>query len=210
MRRRTGIIFMIVGALLLGAALSLFLRNKAEDEKAGERAERVLEKLTEETPTGEPDTYDQLVQNTPGEDTGIGAEGKEMATVVIEGESYIGYLTIPTLGLELPVMAEWNYNRLRTAPCRYSGSAWTEDLVIAAHNYTEHFGNLSSLNFGDVVYFTDVDGHVFSYQVVETSTLEAEAVEEVTDGKFALTLFTCTYGGAARVTVRCRVLSDTF
>ena len=36
----------------------------------------------------------------------------------IDGNEYIGYLTIPALGLELPVMAELDSARLETAPCR--------------------------------------------------------------------------------------------
>ena len=58
----------------------------------------------------------------------------EMTQVTVRGNSYVGYLSIPALGLELPVMADWSYKRLRTAPCRYSGSTKTDDLVILAHN----------------------------------------------------------------------------
>jgi sortase A len=39
--------------------------------------------------------------------------------------------------------------------------------------------------------------------VAEVETLEPTAVEEMTNSGYALTLFTCTYGGQSRVTVRC-------
>ena len=126
-----------------------------------------------------------------------------MTEVVIDGYAYIGYLSIPSLGLELPVMSEWDYTRLKIAPCRYAGSVKTDNLVIAAHNYRRHFGPIKKLAIGDEVYFTDVDGIVFCYEVVEMVTLSPTAVEEMSAGDYDLTLFTCTYGGQSRVTVRC-------
>ena len=41
------------------------------------------------------------------------------------------------------------------------------------------------------------------YEVIELETLSPFAIEEMTGGNWDLTLFTCTYGGKSRVTVRC-------
>jgi len=128
---------------------------------------------------------------------------RELPTIKIDKERYIGILEIPKLGLELPVMSDWDYTRLRVAPCRYCGSVRGEDLVIMAHNYARHFGGLSSLSEGDSVTFTDMDGITTVYQVVAHDILQPTAVEEMTSGDFDLTLFTCTYGGRSRVTIRC-------
>lgn len=49
----------------------------------------------------------------------------------------------------------------------------------------------------------DIDGNVFSYEVVSLETLSTYDVENMTDGDWDLTLFTCTVGGQFRVTVRC-------
>ncbi len=78
--------------------------------------------------------------------------------------------------------------------------------MLCGHNYTSHFGNLKYLEPGDALYFTDVDAHVFGYEVLEILILQPEAVEEMCSteaGEWDLTLFTCTVGGQARVTVRC-------
>ena len=127
----------------------------------------------------------------------------KMTEVEIDGYAYIGYLSIPALDLELPVMSEWSYPQLKISPCRYAGSTKTDDLVIAAHNYTRHFGTIKNLSPGDAVYFTDMDGMVSVYEVAEIDTLSPTDIEEMTDSGFALTLFTCTYSGQSRVTVRC-------
>ena len=126
-----------------------------------------------------------------------------MTEVVVDDESYIGYISLPDLGLNLPIMAEWDYEKLKKAPCRYSGSIKGEDLVLMAHNYDKHFGRISELRVGDEIYFTDMDGMVTVYEVVDRDVLSSGAVDEMIAGYFDLTLFTCDYSGKNRVTVYC-------
>lgn len=188
MKRKIGTIFMILGAVSVLAALSLFLRNQWEDRKAGIASEKILPDVFQAIEDGKdlPDPYDT-----------------EMTEVEIDGYFYIGYISIPVLELELPVMSDWSYSQLDIAPCRYFGSAKTDDLVIAAHNYARHFGKLKNLSIGDEIYFTDMDGTISVYEVAEIDIFAAASVEEMTAGDFDLTLFTCTYGGKSRMTVRC-------
>lgn len=196
MKDRIGIICMLLGAVLLLAALSLFLWNRNEDARAKKSVEQVLPKLIEQLETSDDMGRDGALPYPAPYDP-------MMAEVEIDGYDYIGYLSIPSLGLELPIMSEWDYERLKIAPCRYSGSTKTNDLVLAAHNYTWHFGPVKELAIGDEVYFTDMDGVVTCYAVAVMETLSPVAVEEMTAGDWDLTLFTCTYSGQSRVTVRC-------
>ena len=112
-------------------------------------------------------------------------------------------LSIPALELELPVVSAWSDDGLKLAPCRYSGTAYLDNLVIAGHNYASHFGRLASLTQGDEVRFTDGDGNLFLYTVAARDTLPGTAVEEMEAGEWDLTLFTCTMDGQSRVTIRC-------
>lgn len=197
MRRKLGTACMILGAALLVAALSLFVWNRYEDNQAGNSIDEILPRLEEQIGTdGKDDTPD------------INPYDTEMTEVEIDGYLYIGYVSIPSLGLELPVMSDWSYPQLKIAPCRYYGSTKTDDLVIAAHNYTRHFGPIKNLSPGDNVYFTDMDGVTIAYEVVEVDTLNPTAVEEMTSSGYDLTLFTCTYGGQSRVTVRCNRVTE--
>ena len=127
----------------------------------------------------------------------------EMPETAVDGASYIGVLRIPALGLCLPVIGEWSDAGAKLAPCRYAGSAYTDGLVIAGHNYRTHFGALGRLSIGDEVTFTDLDGNVFVYRAAAKETLAPEDTEEMTDSGWALTLFTCTNGGAYRLAIRC-------
>ncbi len=127
----------------------------------------------------------------------------EMPTLEVGGQEYIGTLKIPALGLALPVLNQWSYPNLKIAPCRYTGSAYQDNLVIAAHNYTRHFGGLKNVSVGDEVLFTDADGNAFTYMVSELEQLPPTAIGEMQAGDWALSLFTCTVGGRYRMVVRC-------
>lgn len=128
---------------------------------------------------------------------------RKMPEKMIDGEWYVGVLELPSLQRTLPVMGKWSDEKLKHAPCCYSGSAYTQDLVIAGHNYRAHFSGIAGLKKGDQVIFTDMDGNCFRYEVTETEILDADEIWRMTESWWPLTIFTCTAGGRQRVAVRC-------
>ncbi len=204
MRKHAGRICIALGVVLVCAAAGLMLWNRHEARQAGAAAQHVLPALMEAISEGTAPSVPELPQETEGTPPTLPQpEDPTMREVVVEGHGYIGYLSIPALELSLPVMNECGYDAMKLAPGRYYGWAASEDLVIAGHNYPEHFGHLEELKEGDRIFLTDMDGRVWRYEVAAVDILAADAVEEMTSGEYALTLFTCTYGAASRITVRC-------
>lgn len=206
MPKKAGIAFVAVGAVLILSALLLFLHNDREDQRAGQEAEKILTALQSAIPdqlpeiTAPPSTKpEESLPNPEPTET----EPREMTVVEIDGYGYIGYISIPTISVELPVMSEWDYSRLELAPCRQFGSTVTDDLVIAAHNYKSHFRYLSQLNAGDPVQFTDMDGQMITYAVAAIETLNPEEVEAVQNSGYDLVLYTCNPGGQTRIVIYC-------
>lgn len=202
MRRVLGILCVTLGAGMLVAAAVLAGYNTTEDRSAGQASQQALTQIqqviqsVEETAPQQTDPYADHID-------AFDEEAKEMTVKEIGGYEYIGYLAIPAFELELPVMSEWDYPRLRVAPCRQYGSTKTDDLVIAAHNYASHFGNLSKLAAGDLLTFTDMDTETILYEVQAVDILAPTAVETVRDSGFDLVLYTCTYGGENRIAAFC-------
>ena len=128
----------------------------------------------------------------------------DMPEVELDGLSCIGTIEIPSLDIKLPVTSEFTYDLMELAPCRYSGSVYKGNMVIAAHYSWFHFGRIHSLNPGSQVVFTDALGNQFVYHVAVIETLSPESVEEMTSSSYPLTLFTCTLDAKNRVTVRCK------
>lgn len=208
MRRKLGIFFMVLGVLLVLGSLGLLLLNRREAEQAQQasadlmpRLEQAIEENLSNRENAPPLETEPIIPGTPLEM--LDPELLKMTEVEIDGHSYIGYLSIPSLSLELPVMADWDYQKLKIAPCRMCGTTKEENLVVMAHNYRRHFGALDQLRPGDEVVFVDMDNVTTVYEVVATDVVIPTAVEEVTSGDFDLTLFTCTYGGRTRVVVYC-------
>ncbi len=196
MRNKIGLLFMAVGAMLLIGALSLFVANEIENNKAGEASEIIVEALE-----------DNIVIHDITEDN-IDPYDPTMTEVEIDGNRYIGYVIIPNLEMKLPVMSDWSYEKLKISPCRFSGSTKTDDLVIMAHNYKKHFKSIENLTMGDAVLFKDMDGSTWEYEVSAIEILGPNDVEDMNAGIYDLTLFTCTYDGQNRITVRCSEIED--
>lgn len=201
MRKALGAVCMSFGAALLIGALALFLWNQNEADRAEQASVALIPLLNAAIAEREEPETTPIQPGTPPEL--LPPEKKQMTEVEIDGYSYIGYLSIPSQGLELPVMSQWDYPRLKIAPCRYSGTTMEENLVLIAHNYRGHFGPLRQLQLGDEVLFTDMDGAVNVYQVAAVDVVPPASTEEVTAGSFDLALVTCTYGGKTRLVVYC-------
>lgn len=202
--KRKGSVLIFTGLLLIAAALFITAFNLREEAAARTASVRAADRLEALIPAHTPRpaavSGAVLPENVPETDM-------EMPVKTVDGVDYIGVIAVPSLPLELPVASEWSYERLKTSPCRYSGSVYSGDMVLCAHNYSSHFGQIKTLKPGDAVVFTDVDGNVYNYEVAELETLQPAAVDEMKSGEWDLTLFTCTIGGQTRVTVRCdRVL----
>ena len=193
------------GLLLIAAALALATYNVIDAQRAARSAAQALEALSQTTAVSATDPEQASADDAPAY---LADPEMPMPTVSFDGNDYIGRVDVPSLGLSLPVISEWSYPRLKIAPCRYTGSAYLDNLIIAAHNYSSHFGNLNRLNNGDTVTFTDVDGNQFTYAVSRIEDLPGTAIEEMQAGEWDLTLFTCTLGGRSRITVRCERTAD--
>ena len=190
MRTFIGVFLMVIGTGMVIAAAALYYSNVLEQQQAQRSVEQLMPQIV------------QAINEMPQQPVHC-AEVEEMPAVEIEGNGYIGFLGLPSLYLELPVMQDWSYAKLKISPCRYYGDQNADNLVIMAHNYKLHFGRLGELRVGDTVTFTDMTGATTVYKVAALDVLPDTAIEEMTDGKYSLTLFTCNYSRSNRVAVRC-------
>ena len=180
-RRDLGYLLIFLGLLMFCGSAVIHTIHERQDRIAGENAKMLMENWEQE-----------LHFNL--EETEGGYYLYDMA----------GVLKIPALGIELPVLNEWNYDLLQMAPCRYSGSTETKDLILMGHNYRSHFGNLEELKGGELIYFFRKGTAVpLSYEVKEVVTLHQKELKELVSSEYPLSLFTCTDGGRYRLVVRC-------
>ena len=215
MKHKLGIVCILLGAALIGSALLLFGYNRAEDAHAGTASQEAVSEIQKQIEQAQTVAMETQVTNQedninhspePSMDDILESDDEPYTTgpVTMVGDyEYIGVLDLPALNLSLPIMSDWDYERLKMAPCRQFGSAATDDLVIAGHNYINHFGSLGMLKAGDSVTFTGTDGAVNTYVVSETATISPTETEKVTESGYPLVLYTCTYGRQSRIGIYC-------
>ncbi len=207
-----------IGILLLSCALGLTFYNMWDSDRAQKSAEQLAEQLDHyrEENSGE----NEGVETVEEEETGNTASANKstikinpetpMQEVNIDGQLYIGNLLIPVLGLNLPVISQWSYDSLKLSPCRYRGSVYRDNMIIAAHNYQRHFGGIRYLEAGTEIQFVDMIGNTFLYEVEQIEVLMPTEVERMEVNESDLTLFTCVGLGYARYAVRCRRTAVTY
>ena len=100
-RERIGRFCIILGGLCILAAAFLLGFNLREERRAAAATQRIL-----------PAVAHSIGQSPASMPTLPAGE----LTVSLEGEEYLGILSLPTLALELPVGAEWEMDFLRQAP----------------------------------------------------------------------------------------------
>lgn len=220
---RAGVAMMASGILLILLALMYLAGNLWEEYTAGSASQRALQQMRENRVAQQiaPSPETEAAAPLPPE-AQSGAEASvawaepteapplyvqnpdmEMPEVEVDGQMYIGVVSIPKLGLELPVISQWSYPRLKLSPCRYTGSVYQDNMIILGHNYERHFRRFTEVETGDEVLFTDMDGNVFRYVVTLKEQLRGNDTVRMMEGEWDLTLFTCARGGKKRITLRC-------
>ena len=96
-RQRIGTLCVILGSLCITAAAILLGLNLREERRAAATTQRLLPAVA------------QRIEQSPAAATGLDGE----ATVLLDKEEYLGILSLPALGLELPVQARWDMESLR-------------------------------------------------------------------------------------------------
>lgn len=214
MKNKFSKILIAAGSLMILSALVLCISNIYDSRRAARYSAEALRSLKQLIPS-EP-TVTVPVTSLDSSDLFYEYEQEASAPsqpddIIIDGYEYCGYISIPSLDIELPVMSSYELSYLKRSPCRFSGSTQTNDLIIAAHNYNSHFGRIGSLSFGDRLIFTDTSGRRCNYTVSCTEYIDGNDIDSMLRGaaeQWDLTLFSCTISGRERVTIRAgRVLT---
>ena len=128
----------------------------------------------------------------------------EKSIVPADGRDYIGIIEIEKFGIKLPVLSTYTDADMKTTPCVYNGSKENDNLVIVGHNYDSQFGdfNLLKNNENFTAKLTLLDGSEYVYESKLMENLEPDQIDEMLSGDWDMTLFTCSYSGEKRITIR--------
>lgn len=158
----------------------------------------------------------ETVQEIIDEET-VSAESQETngATYTAEnGEEYTidSRLTIPSLGIDYPVISETSEELLKISLNKYWGQGPNKigNYCIVGHNYAngKMFGKLSQMEIGDTAVLKDMaTGKSITYEAYKkyiVDPTDVSCTSQLTNGKREMTLITCKNYGTQRLIIKCR------
>lgn len=150
MRKLFSVIFLILGILLLLAALlTVGLTHYFKSQNNPAEILGGLKELIPEPIAAYPENKGDM----------------QMPVIEYNNTDYIGIIEIPQYSRSLPVCSEWNKYTVNALPCRYSGSIYDSSLVIGGSDEEGQFDFSKLISVGDSIFFTDVSGARFSLKI---------------------------------------------
>ena len=86
-----------------------------------------------------------------------------MPVLSVENTDFIGILELPRHSSTLPVCAVWG--EINKYPCHFSGSIYDRTMQLGGTTQKGQFDFYREISVGDALYFTDMEGNRFTYQV---------------------------------------------
>ncbi len=162
------------GCLMLASAMLLMVVWQISLHVTTEKARRDTETILQLIPEPQSAVPESRSNNT-------------MASLAVDGTDYIGLLSFPMFDSILPVRAEWNKGL--PAPCWYDGSVYDGSLIIGTSNQKGQYTFCQEINVRDVLYFTDMTGNRYTYEVTDVRYREHADDQILRNTEADLTLF---------------------
>ncbi len=202
MRRGLSFCALILGIGCMMLAGHIYLQNQQGEVIALSASQSIVEAFDQSIQSQTTDVYSYVVQTAWTERT-------TTPTVEVDGTAYMGLISIPTLDLLLPIADGWSDAKLLYTPCAYAGTLVEDNLIIAAHNYSAHFGAIHQMTLGDTITIQDATGALYSYALIAQEGIGESDLEGLYSGSWDVTLFTCLYGdNTQRVVLRFEAVED--
>ena len=145
--------------------------------------------------------YNQYIQNKAEE-----AAADALADYQNGGSAYdyFGSITIESANISLPIINGYSNDILNVGACVFDGSIEEGNLIVIGHNYRSVFGRLDLIKIGDTITINH-NGTNYGYVVSGVTEIDASDKEQMYEGGgsvWNLTLYTCNFSGAGRITIR--------
>jgi len=113
-------------------------------------------------------TYVQTLRSLIPEPQGAVPEERSdnaMPVLSVDNTDFVGILEMPRYGSALPVGADWG--NITQYLCCFSGSVYDGTMQIGGTSQKGQFDFYREISVGDALYFTDMEGNRFAYEVTD-------------------------------------------
>lgn len=183
--------FQLLGFALIGLGMGLVLISQLQSRRASQQNAVIAERISSLLPSGNvsnPADYSQ----------------PEMPVLQIDGSDFVCLLDVPTQGITLPVLSQWDTGKLPSHPCRFWGSIYDGTMILGGSSGEGQFDFCSRLELGDKIQITDMQGGVFLCRVDRIDRSNSADFDKLSDLAYPLTLFVREEYDNRYIIVRCQ------
>ncbi len=189
MKRKMPLLFILgIGLILSSLCIMMFFGIRIY--VGNQRCQKIVSQMNDILP--------QRKQGVPGTHF-----ISEMPALALDGADYVAMLEIPAFGVTVPVADKWNGGNLYSAPCRFTGSAYDNTLVIGGTDSPQQFSFCDKIDNGASVILTDMTGAMFSYTVSRVDRAKHAETQWLMEADCDLTLFCKDVYAMEYIAVRC-------
>lgn len=192
---KVSLICVILGIALLLGGVVVLVSMEVSASHSPRDTQQLLEKVQALIP--------QPVSKVPQE-----RGNNAMAARQIDGINVGGILEFPKYGRTLPVASGWDTSLVESLPCRFTGSIYDRSLIIGAVDGEGQISFAASMDAGDVIYLTDMEGGRYAYRVTAIHHAKHATLEKLQSGDYALTIFVKDSKTAEYLLIRCQTESE--
>ena len=184
-----GLVCIVLGVVLLLAAGGLYAYNRYEDAHAGAEAQTVVADLQQKVETPEPEAES-------------GPLDPELPVVEIDGNEYVGEISIPAIGVKNYYLWEGETTASMKKGLGHftSTSVWNGNVAVCGHNRGAKYviGSIKDLDVGDkITYTTSMGTRTYLVETVtKISSSDWSYLSSTTDNR--MTLLTCVAGDSSQ------------
>lgn len=181
-------IILLIGCLLIVCSLGLLIWWQATVHTAGNKSEEYAKILSEAIPEPQNAVLEERSDNM-------------MPVLALDGMDFVGILEFPLYDTVLPVCAQWDTKLLY--PSCYTGSVYDGSLKIGATTQKGQFDFYREISVSDTLYFTDMTGNRYAYEVSDIVYRNHADNETLSDNESELTIFIKNIYATEYVIIRC-------
>lgn len=163
-----------LGVLLILAAAGLFIYTQYSGYRTDEKGQKAVSVLREQIAEHGTENTDYLL-----------VPEKEMPVMEVDGIKYCGILEIPSLQCVQPVREDWD-SSLPDLLARYSGTVYQPDFRIGTPDGSLLLNVFQKAAVNEDLRFTDLDGNVFEYKIMDSFTIFDYQFEQFDERAFDL------------------------
>ena len=165
-----------VGIVLILSAVGLLVFSKISISRAHDNAQKIVSEMYSLMP--------EVTDGAPDE-----RANPSMPMLQLDGKNFVGIIEVPQFGTRLPIYGKWERSQVTKYPCRYTGSVYSDVLVIGGSDNEGQLDFVKEISNDDSVYITDTTGIRYKYTVYDINRTKDVSAEYLTKSDARLVLF---------------------